>query len=103
MEVVGSNPTRRTHVKTHTAIYSFRINLAHLVEQLSVKQCVVGSTPTIILYASCIWPYRLRVRTGALQAPDPGSNPGRVTITAREDGFRKLNYHRHLHQVASLL
>ena len=34
--------------------YSFRINLAHLVEQLSVKQFVVGSNPTVYSFASSI-------------------------------------------------
>ena len=35
--------------------FSLRKNLAHLVEQLSVKQCVVGSSPTIFSFVSSIW------------------------------------------------
>ena len=35
----------------HTQQYfSLRKNLAHLVEQLSVKQCVVGSIPSILSF-----------------------------------------------------
>lgn len=52
-EIIGSNPMSGT-IKTHTAIILFRINLAHLVERLFFKQYVVGSTPTIYSFASCI-------------------------------------------------
>ena len=35
--------------------FSLRKNLAHLVEQLSVKQCVVGSSPTIFSFVSSLY------------------------------------------------
>ncbi len=50
-EIIGSNPMSGT-IKTHTAIILFRINLAHLVEHLTVNQTVVGSIPTIYSFAS---------------------------------------------------
>ena len=34
--------------------FSLRKNLAHLVEQLSVKQCVVGSIPSILSFVPSI-------------------------------------------------
>ena len=54
-EVAGSNPAPATIVKDAHSNYSYRINLAHLVEHLSVKQSVVGSIPTIYSSASCVY------------------------------------------------
>ena len=46
-EVVGSNPTIRNHNKgAPSNLFLMKKFLAQLVEQLSAKQCVVGSSPT---------------------------------------------------------
>ena len=53
-EIIGSNPMSGT-IKAHSAIISFRNNLAHLVEHLNFNLDVVGSIPTSITFAPCIW------------------------------------------------
>ena len=45
-EVVGSNPTVRNHNKdAHSNLFLMKKFLAQLVEQLSAKQYVAGSSP----------------------------------------------------------
>ena len=45
-EVVGSNPTIRNHNKgAPSNLFLMKKFLAQLVEQLSAKQCVAGSSP----------------------------------------------------------
>ena len=53
MEVAGSSPAHATIRRTQQS-FSFENILAHLVEHLSVKQSVVGSSPTNISFASSI-------------------------------------------------
>lgn len=77
-EIIGSNPMSGT-IKAHSAIISFRNNLAHLVEHLNFNLDVVGSIPTSISFAPCICPRSQAAKTSASHAEDPGSIPGGVT------------------------
>ena len=56
MRPKGENINRENLIKRRIQqSFSFENNLAHLVEHLSVKQSVIGSSPIIISFAPCLW------------------------------------------------